>query len=79
MLSTLLADGQPVTIALDGWTNIRSNKVTNILLICSGSIYYYTSIENKNDFNNVAWLIPKLTEVIDVLIKRKLNIIGITT
>jgi hypothetical protein len=64
MLSTLSSDGQPITIALDGWTNVRANKVTNILLICSGSVYYYAGIENKNDFNNVEWLVPKLTEAI---------------
>src|SRR5690606_16965732 len=42
-------------------------------------VYYYRSIENKNDFNNVEWLIPKLKEVIDVLVEKKINIVAITT
>jgi hypothetical protein len=52
MLNMLSIKGQPITIALDGWTNVRSNKVTNILLICSGIAYYYTGIENENDLKH---------------------------
>lgn len=79
MLDTLSASNQPITLALDGWTNMRSNKVTNILLICSGIAYYYTSIENNKNLNNLEWLVPKITENIELLVKRGLNIIAITT
>jgi hypothetical protein len=79
ILNMLSANNQPITLALDGWTNIRSNKVTNIILICSGIAYYHASIENEKNMNNLEWLIPKITEIIELLIKRGLNIIAITT
>lgn len=79
ILHMLSINEQAITLALDGWTNTRSNKVINILLICSGIAYYYTTIENENNLNNVAWLVPKLKEKIDLLIEKKLNIVAITT
>lgn len=78
-LNMLSSNGHPVTIALDSWTNIRSNKVTNILLICSGIAYYYTSIENDESRNTSEWMISKLTEKINLLVSMKIKIIAITT
>jgi len=37
----------PVTIAIDGWTNVRQTKVTNVVLLCSGVAYYWCSISNS--------------------------------
>lgn len=79
ILNMLSVNEDPVTIALDGWTNVRSNKVTNILLICSGISYFYTSIENKDNLNNANWLVPVLTEKISFLINKKINVVAITT
>ena len=79
VLDMLCLNDEPVTIAIDSWTNVNSNKVINILLICSGIPYYYTSIENTNNFTNVEWLVPQLEEKIDFLIKKNIKIIGITT
>ena len=70
---------QPITIALDGWTNIRMNKVTNILLICSGISYYFTSIENKFSANTAENLIPILSEKIKFLANKGLRVIALTT
>lgn len=70
---------QPITVAFDGWTNVRSNKVTNILLICSGKIYYYTSVENKTCQNTSNYLIKILDEKINFLLKSGLRLTSITT
>lgn len=79
MFEMLSCDRHPITIAFDIWTNTRSNKVTNVLLISNGIAYYSTSIENHSNSNNVAWLIPKLKDHITLLIQKKLNIIAVTT
>lgn len=79
ILNMLSVNGQLITLAFDGWSNIRGDKVTNILLICSGTPYFYTSIENHDSPNNVNWLVPKLTEKITHLIKKKLKVIALTT
>jgi hypothetical protein len=67
----------PITLAIDGWTNVRSNKVTNLILIVEGISYYYASIENENNKNNVEWLAPQLEEKIKYLYSKKINIIAI--
>ena len=75
----LASNKNPVTLVLDGWTNVRSNKVTNLLLISNGISYYYTSIENIGDFNTSDWLVPKLEEKINYLISKNINVIAIST
>lgn len=47
ILTKLSLQKSPVTLAIDGWTNVRSNKVTNLLLISNGISYFYASIENE--------------------------------
>lgn len=79
IIEMLFINNQPITMAVDGWTNIKADKITNILLIASGIPYYYKSIVNKKDFNKVDWLVPKIQEIINFLIKKGLNIIAITT
>lgn len=69
----------PVTIAIDGWTNVRMNKVTNILLICSGISYFYASIENKFNNNTAGYLVPILSEKIKYLMEKGMRIVAITT
>jgi cytochrome c-type biogenesis protein CcmH/NrfF len=34
----------PISIAIDGWTNTRHEKVTNLLCLCGGQAYYWCSI-----------------------------------
>lgn len=38
----------PVTVGVDGWTNVRRDKVTNILPLCASNAYYWTSIVNTS-------------------------------
>ena len=44
----------PISIAIDGWTNTRHNKVTNLLCLCGGQAYYWCSIVNLYDRNSNA-------------------------
>jgi len=79
IINKLAISKQPVTMAIDGWTNVRSNKVTNILLISCGDVYYYSSIENYNSQNTVDWLVSKLQQKLENLYLKNVNVIGITT
>ena len=66
-------------MAIDGWSNIRSNKVTNILLISTGVPYFYKSIENENNSNTSEYLLPLIENMLLNLINDGLNIIALTT
>jgi len=80
MIKNLMSSKIPVTLALDGWTNVKSNKVTNLLLIANGiSYYYYASIENYNKQNNKEWLVSKISEKIDNMLDKGINLIALTT
>lgn len=46
----------PLSIAVDGWTNTRHDKVTNIICLCGGNAYYWCSIVNTHERNTAAWL-----------------------
>jgi hypothetical protein len=73
LIQKLSTSSTPVGIALDGWTNVRGVKVTNILLLCCGVAYYWCSITNEREQNTAQWLhaaiLPKLTELVDLGIK----------
>jgi hypothetical protein len=55
---------QLVTVAIDGWTNVNSVKVTNIALICDGTVYYWCSINNRYDKNSATWLANEIKPVL---------------
>ena len=78
-LNMLCLNKQPITIAMDGWTNVRGNKVTNILLICSGISYYFTSIEHEFVFNTADVLVPILSDKIKYLLEMGIQIVALTT
>jgi hypothetical protein len=54
----------PISIAIDGWTNTRHHKVTNILCLCGGQAYYWCSIVNRYDKNTAAWLCKPIADAI---------------
>lgn len=58
--------GAIVIVAVDGWTNVKREKVTNIVLMVEGQAFYWGSIVN-NDENTAAWLAPQLLSVIRLL------------
>ena len=54
----------PISIAIDGWTNTRHHKCTNILCLCGGQAYYWASIVNKYHKNTARWLSNPIGEII---------------
>ena len=70
----------PVSIALDGWTNVQHHKVTNIVLLAGGRPYYWTSIVNPMDSNTAEWLCEKILPIIvDTLIEEhNLRVVAVT-
>jgi hypothetical protein len=67
LLQRLIDSKATVAIAIDGWTNIRQGKVTNVVLLCGGAAYYWCSIANMTERSDAAWmeraLQPVITEV----------------
>lgn len=53
-----------VTMACDGWTNVRSSKVTNVVVIVDGRAYYWCSIVNAEERNTAEWMAARLLPVI---------------
>jgi hypothetical protein len=79
IIAKLSLNQSPVTLAVDGWTNVRSNKVINLLLISNGVSYFYSSIENNEKHNDAVWLSSQLEVKIIKIIKEKVNVVAITT
>ena len=57
----------PLTIAIDGWTNVSTAKVTNVVALCGGQAYYWCSIVNASNHNTAAWLSQPLVEAMNCL------------
>lgn len=58
----------PVTVAIDGWTNVLHTKVTNVVLLCSGNAFYWCSLPNAAHSNTADWLRDHLTPVLEGLV-----------
>ena len=67
----------PITIAMDGWTNVNMVKVTNVVLLCRGQAYYWCSIVNSRNHNTASWLRDALTEVMEGLQSKGLTFVGL--
>jgi hypothetical protein len=59
---------KPITVAADGWTNVRQEKVTNVCLIAEGVAYYWCSIVNTHEKNDAEWVAARLSVVFRTLI-----------
>ena len=57
-----------ISIAADGWTNVRHQKVTNVVLMQNGAAYYWRSIVNVSDRNTAEWLAEHLLPILQTLI-----------
>ena len=55
----------PLTVAIDGWTDVNSSKVTNVVILCGEVAYYWCSIVNGNSHNTAVWLRDSLVRVLD--------------
>ena len=64
----------PISIAMDGWTNTRHHKVTNLLCLCGGQAYYWCSIVNRYDKNTAAWLLKPISAAISELLSMGVRI-----
>jgi hypothetical protein len=51
-------------VAVDGWTNVNTSKVTNVVILCGGVAYYWCSIVNGHNHNTAAWLQTALVKVL---------------
>jgi hypothetical protein len=56
-----------VSVAIDGWTNVRHDKVTNVLVLQGGQAFYWCSITNDAESNTADWLASRLRPVLDTL------------
>ena len=54
----------PLTVAIDGWTNVNTSKVTNVVILCGGVAYYWCSIVNGLNHNTALWLRDPLVKVL---------------
>lgn len=79
VLNNLKMSKIPVTLTVDGWLNIRSNKIMNLLLMADGISYYYDCIENYSRSNTKEWLVKMLEEKIQKIIEDGINLVAITT
>ena len=64
ILQQLISSSAPVTVAIDGWTNVNHTKITNLVLICNGVAYYWCSIPNDFDKNTAVWLNSVISPVL---------------
>lgn len=78
-ISNLASPETNLLLAIDGWTNSRQNKVTNILLINTKmrETYFWNSIENDLDFNTAEWNFKMLFPLINELLQSGFTIIGL--
>ena len=60
--------GRVVSIAADGWTNVRQEKVTNIVTVVEGKAFYWCSIVNKADRNTAEWQAERILVALRSLI-----------
>ena len=60
---------KPITVAADGWTNVRQKKVTNVCLLADGVAYYWCSIVNTHEKNDAKWVAARLSIVFHTLIE----------
>lgn len=54
-------------MAIDGWTNVRHDKVTNVLVLQGGQAFYWCSITNDAESNTADWLASRLRPVLHTL------------
>ena len=57
-----------LSLAVDGWTNVRHEKVTNIVPILDGVAFYWRSLVNSAERNTAEWLAANILPVLHSLI-----------
>lgn len=77
IIDRILLSNQPITIALDTWTNVRHSKVLNILIIHQNIPFFWRSIENYTEATTAQWMLEQLLPILDEMLSKKINIIAI--
>lgn len=73
-----ISENCPITLAVDGWTNVRHDKITNVLPLCASNAFYWTSIVNSLDASTAEWLLTPMKQTInDLIVKHQLLIVAI--
>jgi hypothetical protein len=67
-LSSKVLHNALVSVAVDGWTNVRQYKATNVVLFVSGVAYYWRSIVNATSRNTADWVAAQLQPILSSLI-----------
>lgn len=57
----------PVTLAFDGWTNVRHMKVINVVLLCKGVAYYWSSRVSQDGRGEAAVVAAQLSDDLNSL------------
>jgi len=66
-----------ITIACDGWTNVKHQKVTNAVLMMNGRAFYWSSFINSGE-NTAIWLASQLRPLIHSLtLEFRARVIGV--
>lgn len=73
----LASRSSPVTIAVDGWTNVRHDKVTNVIALCNNSAYYIQSLVNTTQKNTATWMYERLDIILNKLLENGVVIVSI--
>lgn len=79
IVNRLQCSNKYVTLALDGWTNVVQDKVTNIVLLCGGVAYYWKSITNKYAADTSIWIFNELKAVLDELRQLHISVVALVT
>lgn len=68
----------PVTIAFDGWTNVRHVKVTNVTILCDGVAYYWRSYPSLDGRGEAEFLMAPIQESIQSMIKNEIVVAALS-
>jgi Protein of unknown function (DUF 659)/hAT family C-terminal dimerisation region len=78
VVQKLIAAG-PVTVAIDGWTNTRHDKVTNVIPIGAGMSYYWQSIVNVSNTNTAEWQQAPMESALQSLMRAGVRVVALAT
>jgi len=76
ILTKLRGPSSHVSLSLDSWTNVRHDKVVNIVPMCNGVAYYWDSIVNSMNNNTASWQFPRVKESFLSIISKGVSVVA---
>ena len=68
----------PITVAIDDYTNTNHIKITNVMPIAGGIAYYWNTLFNNLDERHSAdWLYPRLKQTFVEMITANITVVAI--